>query len=141
MVSFHRIIVTCMIAIVMHAPIPVFDGDTLRSGELPVNQVTSSNSCDVDFILLGCDPPDDSDDGPIDDDPENGSGSAFGLPFAPQKTTSQCISNLGCHQNFLFWTKVATVVAGTSRPQVEGVVVPHFSFGKQCQSGTAHQRC
>lgn len=76
----HRIIITWMMAVTIHLPFPVCDGDDLRSWELhrlacPEEIV----KIDIDLVLLGCDPPDDVDDGPVDDDPEG--GSSFGADF------------------------------------------------------------
>ena len=129
-----------MLAANMHLPIPVFDGDNLKSGEAcPATAISQVDAYDVDFILLGCDLPDDTDDGPVDDDPENGSNSVFGplclkatwvrvflLACAPYAFA--CV-NSGCYDG--------TIITDQ---QIE-VTFRDFSFGKLCQSGTANLRC
>lgn len=94
--SYRRIIVAWMVASILHVPLPVCDGDNLTSGQsadghaLPV-----SLWLDFDFVLLGCNPPDDCDDGPLDDDPEDGSHSPFGHAFTLPKPPSQSLEAEG----------------------------------------------
>lgn len=63
-----------MVATTAHLPFPVCDGDAL--GGAPQSTYTSAVPArglfDIDFVLLGCDLPDDFDDGPFDDDPDDG---------------------------------------------------------------------
>ncbi len=142
MIWRHTIIVTYMVAATMHVPFPVFDGDNLKSGETHSTTATSTNDdYDVDFIFLGCDPPDDPDDGPVDDDPENGSNSAFGQPFASPKVDSESIIQIDLHRCHSAWN---------ATPQIEDLEVVclqdvilfrYFSFGKLCQIGIARLRC
>lgn len=80
----HRVLIKWMVAVAVHLPFPVCDGDNLRSGEIPTlaaNVGSPAFDIDIDFVLLGCDLPDDPDDGPIDDDPEDGSNSYLGVYF------------------------------------------------------------
>jgi hypothetical protein len=131
-----------MAATTMHVPFPVFDGDNLRSGESrPFTATSTDDAYDVDFVLLGCDPPDDSDDGPFDDDPENGSNSAFGPLFTCLKSPSQSVFPLDWRLHQLAWSSSGS----SDRVGVVGlateVAFRHFSFGKLFQSGTAHLRC
>ena len=87
MSRFHRIIIIWMMAVTIHLPFPVCDGDDLRSGEL--HELAGPEDIvpiDIDLILLGCVPPDDVDDGPLDDDPEG--GSSFGADFTTRTLRS-----------------------------------------------------
>ena len=127
----------------MHAPFPVFDGDNLRSGETPLYPAASTfDAFDVDFVLLGCDLPDDSDDGPIDDDPEHGSSSTLGPLFSCQKTTSSLSDSHSDWQPHPFaWTGIGTMdTVGATCPPPR-IAVRYFSFGKLSQSGIARLRC
>lgn len=76
----RRIVAWILIFHCAHIPIPVTDGvePTFVSGCL------SEERFDIDFVLLGVDPPDDVDDGPIDDDPEH-DPTCFGGFFVLQK--------------------------------------------------------
>lgn len=79
----HKLLACWMTASIAHLPLPVCDGDTLTSEQSTVHLAYPSpvrtSLIDIDVILLGCDAPDDPDDGPVDDDPEHGdsSGNAF----------------------------------------------------------------
>lgn len=72
--------VTCWaIAVTAHLPVPVFDGDDRGSRhcgcadyDMAVCTHAVTTFLDIDVVLLGCDEPDDPDDGPFDDDPERG---------------------------------------------------------------------
>lgn len=140
--SFHRLILTYMVAAIMHVPFPVFDGDNLKSGQTRSATTTYvSDYYDVDFILLGCNPPDDSDDGPVDNDPEDGANSVFGPAFSCQKSIDQSISNLDWHQHELADSGNHPVERAGCADQRAQVCCRHFSFGKLRQSGTAHLRC
>lgn len=126
----------------MHVPFPVFDGDNLKSGQSrPAVTTYVSDVYDVDFILLGCNPPDDSDDGPVDDDPEDGSNSVFGPSYPYQKTMGQSISHGDWHQHDLAGNGNCPVERAGCAEQRTEVCFRHFSFGKLRQSGTAHLRC
>ena len=138
----HRIICAYMVATTMHLPFPVFDGDNLRSGELSSNHEQSTNDTyDVDFIFLGCDPPDDSDDGPIDDDPENGSLYVFGQIFISHNPISKLSSQDNPYLKARGWDSSSPPdwTIGTG-PQ-PGIHFRYFSFGKLCRYGVAHLRC
>jgi len=142
MIWLHRIIVTYMVANIMHIPFPVFDGDNLKSGESRHSVATSpADKYDVDFIFLGCDPPDDSDDGPVDDDPENESNSALASLLLRLNSRCQSLLQLDWHIQGYPWS-----LSGPS-PQVSFATMRaegafrFFSFGKLCQSGSAHLRC
>ena len=126
----------------MHVPFPVFDGDNLKSGQnRSVLTTYVSDFYDVDFILLGCNPPDDSDDGPMDDDPEDGSNSVFGPSFSCQKSMEQSLSHVDCHQYELAGIGNYPIERAGSADWRAEVCFRNFSFGKLCQSGTAHLRC
>lgn len=66
----NTIIVMLLVASLAHLPVPVWDGDDVGSrgavAGIPVD------ARDIDLILLGCDLPEDSDDGPTGDDPDDG---------------------------------------------------------------------
>lgn len=142
MLSLHRLILTYMVATIMHVPFPVFDGDNLKSGQTRSVLTTHvSDIYDVDFILLGCNPPDDSDDGPVDDDPEDGSNSVFGPSYSYQETTSQFISHLYWHQHELVDSGNYPVARAGYADKRAKVSIRYFSFGKLHQGGTAHLRC
>lgn len=138
----RRILVTYMVATTMHLPIPVFDGDNLKSGEAhSAAALSTDDDYDVDFVLLGCDPPDDSDDGPVDDDPEDGSQSVFGPSFLASKADGRHVSCPTERVQHPDSCSIAAVILvnGPLRPAQAGL--PRFSFGKLCQSGTANLRC
>ena len=75
--TYQKLIVFFMMATVGHLPLPLCDGANLgsesRAGVRPAHCSSSWSQFDIDFVFLGCDAPDDMDDGPIDDDPEGGS--------------------------------------------------------------------
>lgn len=136
----RRIVVAYVVAAIMHVPVPVLDGDNLRSGEIASAAATTADEYDVDFILLGCDPPDDSDDGPVDDDPDDGSHSSFGPAYSIAKTGCQTRLAASGHQPVISERRSA---AGDQR-RLGGwpaeIAFRQVSFGKLCQSGTAHLR-
>lgn len=137
----HRIIVAYMVATTMHVPCPVFDGDNLKSGEAqPTNTTVANDTYDVDFILLGCDPPDDSDDGPVDDDREDGAYSIFGPLHSVVKTGPSHFWICSCHYDFVWSRSRSNGPLRSCKFKIE-FVFRQFSFGKLCQSGAAHQRC
>ncbi|WP_296454312.1 hypothetical protein [Rubinisphaera sp.] len=138
----HRIIVTYMVAATMHVPFPVFDGDNLKSGEIhPTAAAADNDDNEVDFIFLGCDPPDDSDDGPVDDDPENGSSSASGHLLASPRLDYGSIVQIDLHQFHFAWSALPEfndVAADSLRDEIP---FRYFSFGKLCQIGIVCLRC
>ncbi|MFG0332445.1 MAG: hypothetical protein ACF8TS_03695, partial [Maioricimonas sp. JB049] len=76
----HKLVTLWRVATTAHLPFPVFDGDDAGSIAAPSATVTGlADRFDIDFVLLGCNAPDDPDDGPVDDDPE--SGAFAGDPF------------------------------------------------------------
>lgn len=143
MIWLHRIVVTYMVATTLHVPFPVFDGDNLKSGETRLTTLISTNDAyDLDFILLGCDPPDDSDDGPIDDDPEDGSQFAFGQLFtAPKFTASGSASEGDLHKCLYAWNDTPLIDGVTVVGLRDEIPFRYFSFGKLCQIGIARLRC
>lgn len=142
MVWIHRIIVAYVVATTMHVPFPVFDGDNLRSGEThSATAKSTTDAYDVDFILLGCDPPDDSDDGPVDDDPEDGSTSIFGPLYSTLKTGCQSLFSVTSDHNEIVWSSHRNNDHLRAYAWQFEFVFRQFSFGKLCQSGTAHKRC
>ena len=66
----NTIIITLLVASLAHLPVPVWDGDDVGSHGTVAG--TTVNARDIDLILLGCDLPEDCDDGPTDDDPDDG---------------------------------------------------------------------
>ena len=72
-----RLLVWAVVLHLAHVPVPVCDGDdeTHAAGR-PARALW-----DVDLLLLGADPPDDTDSGPLDETPENLDGTAFGSPY------------------------------------------------------------
>ena len=139
----NRIMVAYLVASTVHAPIPVFDGDNLKSGETQSASLTTSSGdgFDMDFILLGCDPPDDSDDGPVDDDPEDGSHPAFGPVFSLEKSTFHSFGALDWNPWERFaYIDLATIQLVFSLQQAEPRF-RHVSFTQLRQSGIAHLRC
>ncbi|QDU36705.1 hypothetical protein Mal4_09940 [Maioricimonas rarisocia] len=76
----HNLVTLWMVATTAHLPFPVCDGDDTGSIAGPHASVAGpADRFDIDFVLLGCDAPDDPDDGPVDHDPE--SGTFAGDPF------------------------------------------------------------
>ncbi|MEX0703519.1 MAG: hypothetical protein WD069_15600 [Planctomycetales bacterium] len=69
-----------MLAATAHLPFPVWDGDDRGSGDAARTEALDcgSGTHDIDFVRLGCDAPNDPDDGPFDDDPDEGN-SALGM--------------------------------------------------------------
>lgn len=72
----HKFVLYWIVAAAAHLPIPVWDGDNVGShgddGQVQRFDPSgvSDDVFDIDMVLLGCDQPDDPDDGPFDDDPE-----------------------------------------------------------------------
>lgn len=141
----RKIVIIWMVATAVHAPFPVCDGDNLASGQpVSLHFAVLDHSFDLDFILLGCDLPDDFDDGPLDIDPENGSSFIFGAPFSAQISSVKLNSgriqkihkSLGCFSSVLG-------VSNTVRKWDMAPFFPfqNFSFGKLSQSGIAHFHC
>ncbi|MAT15940.1 MAG: hypothetical protein CMJ46_11805 [Planctomyces sp.] len=131
-----------MVLTTMHAPFPVLDGDNLRSGETrPHPPVTYSDWFDVDFVLLGCDLPDDSDDGPVDDDPEDGSDSAFGHPLSVARSFSKSLLHGGLYDYIHARMNVSQIDAFDPFPARDEHSYRDVSFGKLCQNGIARLRC
>ena len=67
-----NLIIGWMVATSAHMPFPICDGDNV--GKISHVRDVSAYIVfdDVDFVLLGCDEPDDPDDAPVDVDPEDG---------------------------------------------------------------------
>ena len=83
----NNLMVCWLIACALHLPFPVWDGDNIGRSNLGTLGCCMHNGrdatlfSDLDFVFLGCDPPDDVDDGPVDADPENGSGPFGAVPM------------------------------------------------------------
>lgn len=140
----YRLFVLWTVAAAVHLPMPIGDGDDLKSGQSRTVTATQRPGWDIDFILLGCDPPDDCDDGPIDDDPENGMGSPFGSCWVHVEIKSFGLSKRGtsvpaqplCARRLICgFRPLSTRRASGHFPR------PRFSFGKSCQEGVAVMRC
>jgi hypothetical protein len=134
-----------MVATTVHAPFPVCDGDNLASGQTAsLHFEVLNHSFDLDFILLGCDLPDDYDDGPLDVDPEEGSSSAFGSPYtSPGQPLKLCLWNSFDAWGTLFCMPPERSIACLARTADRSSCLPflNFSFGKLSQSGNAHFHC
>lgn len=144
MTHLARIIVAWMIATTLHAPFPVCDGDTLGSNDSTKAHVQDdSRLIDIDFVLLGCDPPDDPDDGPIDPYPEDGS-TAFGFQCTrpPGKADLSSRKQVSLDSNKLFRVHVTRHGNGGLVP-CEELSFPRLalSFGRRCRYGMATMRC
>jgi hypothetical protein len=121
-----RLIGCVLILHLAHAPIPFSDGvehEPHKSVSQPAGR------WDVDFILLGTDPPDDVDDGPVDDDPETCYDS-FGLCYilpgkGPAKARPGLAPSLGIIETDCV---LAGVVSEIRRVQPVAARLPH-SFG------------
>jgi len=84
----HNLLMWCVVSTTAHLPFPVLEIDGLDGGTCAWECLSGAVSAcipapvgrtfDLDFILLGCDAPDDWDDGPVDNDPERGD-CCFGL--------------------------------------------------------------
>jgi hypothetical protein len=137
----RRIIIIWMMAVTIHFPFPVCDGDDLKSWESPAAALwNESLEIDIDLVLLGCLLPEDADDGPVDDDPEKGAGSAFGDYF-----TSLSSSN-GETQNPLtghFGGGEYLVICPNAETGDGILALPHalLSLGKSSQQGPVVLRC
>ena len=53
-------------------PFPICDGDNVGQAAHVRDVKAFVIFDDIDFVLLGCDEPDDPDDSPVDEDPEDG---------------------------------------------------------------------
>ncbi|HAH48766.1 hypothetical protein [Gimesia sp.] len=141
----RKIVITWMVATAVHAPFPVCDGDNLASGQtVSLHIAVLDQSFDLDFVLLGCDLPDDFDDGPLDIDPENGSSFIFGAPFNAQVSSVKLYA--GCIQKVHNSLCRFTTVVGAANSVRASDIAPslpfqNFSFGKLSQSGIAHFHC
>ncbi|PQO46696.1 hypothetical protein [Blastopirellula marina] len=130
-----------VVAAIMHVPVPVLDGDNLRSGEIASATASSTaDDYDVDFILLGCDLPDDSDDGPVDDDPDDGLNSSFGPAYSIAKTGCQTLFSATGDHPAISERRCGAGAHRRLRGSPIEIAFRHVSFGKLCQSGTAHLR-
>jgi hypothetical protein len=88
-----KLVVWLLAASLAHLPLPVWDGDNVGSSG-PADRASADQPTDMDLILLGCDVPDDADDGPTDDDPDDGTldaglGPAYRLTAAGGLLESQ----------------------------------------------------
>lgn len=141
----RKIAIIWMVATTVHAPFPVCDGDNLPSGQTAsLRFAVLDHSFDLDFILLGCDLPDDYDDGPLDVDPEEGSNSAFGSPFTAQaQPLKLCVWSSAETWGTLFSSTPDRSIACLARTADRSSCLPfqNFSFGKLSQSGIAHFHC
>ena len=140
----HRLLVLWMTAAAVHLPMPVGDGDDLKSGEAVTASAPQTVCWDIDFILLGCDPPDDCDDGPVDDDPENGSGSPLGSYLVHIQSKAPDVSNTASAAPLELGAPGREFCddGGRRRPQhPRRRPLRNSSFGKACQSGLAVMRC
>lgn len=140
----HRLLVLWTVAAAVHLPMPVGDGDDLKSGESLFARAAPASCWDIDFILLGCDPPDDCDDGPVDDDPESGSGSPLGSYLIHIEAKSPDFSARArvAPAGGLASRAMSGGVAPLGKPRISRLRSDlYFSFGKSCQSGLAVMRC
>jgi hypothetical protein len=147
---FRQTLIIWMVATIGHAPFPVWDGDNLTSGEIAsIHLAVLDHSFDLDFILLGCDLPDDYDDGPLDDDPEQGASFVFGAPFAAQsnltlsnlaRLSSQFVPTAPGSLCFLSQDREVSPAIRLAEP-LSCLPFQNFSFGKLSQSGIAHFHC
>ncbi len=134
----HRALSAVLIASVAHLPVPVIDGDDRppAEGASPLTAAGGARSLDVDLVLLGCNAPDDPDDGPVDDDFDEGQMSSSGIgpafraakgPFPPRRDIANAAELSGEQHNSFGWRKVSNrtsrsdtvpVAAGLARMQV-----------------------
>jgi hypothetical protein len=66
----HTVVRALLLASHLHLPVPVWDGDDVarRGPDRACPAEASAN--EVDFVLLGLDPPEDPDEGPLDATPD-----------------------------------------------------------------------
>ena len=143
---YHRLLVLWTMAAAIHLPVPVGDGDNLKSGESLLARAAHSSCWDVDFILLGCDPPDDCDDGPVDDDPESSSGSPLRSYLVHASVAGKSLDlsaavRLGTVDELITRHVVGRLGRGALPRSSGRRGVLDFSFGKSCQCGWAVMRC
>lgn len=88
----HKFVLYWIVAAAAHLPIPVCDGDNVgseshdHSFHLLDLAGRSGDAFDIDVVFLGCDEPDDPDDGPVDDDPEGEDSAPGAFPvYLPSK--------------------------------------------------------
>lgn len=140
----QRVVVWWMLAVAVHLPIPLCDGDNLKSSEPPAPGTTPWAWTDIDFVLLGCDLPDDVDDGPFDRDPENSDDSPFGPSFVRARIDSiENASHTGpdlqppnLHGAVLWIRSLSAGETLTAHRSTR-----YFSYGKTCRNGLAVIRC
>lgn len=137
----HRLVVLWTVAITLHMPMPVSDGDGFTTGACAADHQPFVG---IDFVLLGCDLPDDCDEGPIDDDPESGSSSALGSIVicvgAKTSASSAAVRSLPTGERVA--VHQLAVLQSVNRPRVSvDDSRLDFSYGKCCQSGLAVLRC
>lgn len=138
----YKFLVSYMIAFTIHMPIPVCDGDNIQSGGIQDSDAFVHSFLDIDFVLLGCDLPDDVDDGPVDDDPEDGTAFPFG-PLVIRETTISLLHPLASAVMLsLDWLSEDLNAAplGHERSCADFSFL-NFSYGKCCCSGLAVMRC
>jgi hypothetical protein len=106
----HRALSAVLIASVAHLPVPVIDGDDRAPADSasPLCAAGGARSLDVDLVLLGCNAPDDPDDGPVDDDFDEGQMSSSGIgpafratkgPFQPRRDIAAAAEFCGQRHN------------------------------------------
>lgn len=138
----YKFLISYMIAVSIHMPIPMCDGDNLRTGGIQDSDASVHSFLDIDFILLGCNFPDDVDDGPVDDDPEDGTASSFG-PLVTRATTISLIHPLAS----AFMLSLDGLSEGPNAVPLghertfADLSFLNFSYGKYCCSGLAVMRC
>lgn len=144
----HRLLLLWTMAHILHLPFPVYDGDTRTSDDVVGEELTiCQDLLDIDLILLGCHPPDDTDDGPVDDDPANGSRSPFALLY---HSTVQGPLQKAFLKHFR-GTSLGDVLTLCSATSTSPMNMPSsiltdgscfdFTFAERCCAGRAVQRC
>lgn len=140
----HRILIIWMVAVTSHLPFPVCDGDNLRSWELPSLEAEGGSvQIDIDLVLLGCDLPDDVDDGPVDDDPEHGSGS-FGADFTSVSKRNGNSTDPHFHSpnpDDLSGICLRVGLESENERRREAIRQQNNSLGKFCENGRLVLRC
>jgi hypothetical protein len=139
----HRMFVWWMVASIIHLPFPVYDGDDLKSWEMPTCGEGSPwyLNIDIDFILLGCIPPNDVDDGPFDADPRKGVNAPWGpdgiRSIVPSLSDADLSTFFMLDHGLFAQPRLRTVY---SRPDF---IPPdaQFSSGKPSRAGVVVLRC